>query len=367
MPDEPMTLPPAPSERDVPRRPYVPEGRRGRGAAFWMAILMFFLLLGSAGLNFFLLVLLVSGPLSIDPPKGPKPLKEVTQEGSGDQKLLVLPIEGVISEKEGFSILGRSEDLPEKVKGHLRQAAKDRSVRAVILRVNSPGGGVTASDTISRHIARFKAERPDVQIVAYFDDLAASGGYYVACGAHHIVAHPTNLSGSIGVLMTSFNAAELLKKVGIEPRVLTSGKYKDILSTYRPMTPDEEQLLRGIVNEMYERFVDVVAAGRKKLTRDQVKKLADGRVYTASQALKAGLVDELGTFEDAVAATRKLAGLTGSARLITYQKPAGLLELLEGAGVRGPARGELRLSLDVEGLSAASRPHFLYLWDGRLR
>lgn len=188
----------------------------------------------------------------------------------------------------------------------LHEADESSDIKAIVVRVNSPGGGVGASQEIYREITKIK----DKKVVVSMGSVAASGGYYVACGAEKIYANPGTLTGSIGVLMEFADVAELMGKIGLKGYVIKSGEYKDIGSPLRPMSDSEKELLQGVINNTYQQFVKVVAKGRK-LPEEYVKGLADGRIFTGEQAKDLKLVDELGNLEDAIDGAAKLAGIKG--------------------------------------------------------
>ncbi len=197
-------------------------------------------------------------------------------------------------------------------------------VRAIVLAINSPGGGVAASETI--YHALEQVEKP---VVAYFGDVAASGGYYIAMAADEIVANRATLTGSIGVIAVFPHAEKLMDKVGIQVVVVKSGPHKDMGSLFREMTPEERAHIQSIVNGMYDRFVEVVAQGRK-MPADEVRQLADGRIYSGEQALELGLVDALGFEDDAVQRAAALAGLTQPPRVVRYYPGLSPWSLLFG-------------------------------------
>lgn len=191
----------------------------------------------------------------------------------------------------------------------IRDAAEDDSVKALLLNINSGGGSATAAEEIGRELKRFK-ETTNKPIVATMSDMGASAAYWIAaCSSDKIYANSTTLTGSIGVYMPYMNTQELFKKIGIKTDKIKSGPYKDILSNDRPMTEAEKILLQNMVNEIYNEFITVVVTGRK-MDEAHVRNLADGRIYTGSQAKNLGLVDELGNYYDALAAAGKLAEIT---------------------------------------------------------
>ena len=198
----------------------------------------------------------------------------------------------------------------------LRRAGKDKSVKGVLLNINSPGGSVTSAEEISEEIQRFKKDTGK-PIVATMGDAGASAAYYIAANCDKIYANPSTLTGSIGVYIGSKNLEELYKKIGISDVMIKSGVHKDILSGARPMTPEERAILQSMVDEMFEDFLKTVSTGRK-LPMEQVRALADGRVYTGRQAQKLKLVDELGNYYDALTATAEMAQISGEPTVLRY-------------------------------------------------
>jgi protease-4 len=288
----------------------------------------------------------------------PEPLVETVVFGESGPKILMIDIDGVISEsrdERGF-LEPAEESMLARVREQLDRARKDASVRAVLLRINSPGGTVTASDILYQELVRFKQER-SVPVVAHLMGVAASGGYYVAMAADELIAQPTGITGSIGVIFVGVNLSGLMKKYGIEDQTLTAGAQKDAGSWLRPMKPAERAHLQSVLDDMHERFKQVVASGRHGLDRTRIDELADGRIYSASQAKENGLVDGLGDLEQTVAATERRAGLA-SARVVTYHRPR---EYRQNLYTQGPAAPGL-LRLELAPSLPLARPGFLYLW-----
>jgi len=243
----------------------------------------------------------------------------------------VIRIEGVIvSGKEPDLALTTSGNAySESIIERLERADSDPAVKAIVLRVNSPGGGIVATDEI--YTALKKLEKP---VVASMGEMAASGGYYVSCAAGEIIANPATLTGSIGVISTVPNFEELLDKIGIEMLVIKSGTMKDELSPYREPTEEEIALWQAITDEAYEQFLGVVVEERE-LDPEEAREMADGRVYTGQQALDLGLVDRLGNLPDAIELAAELGGIEGEPRVIEYQRTPSLMEmLLSGLGPR---------------------------------
>ena len=249
---------------------------------------------------------------------GEDKLKEVVLVPSpAREKVLMIDIDGTISSTLETSFLGREKSVVSRVFERLQRAAADPEVKAVLLRLDTPGGEVTASDIIYHEILRFK-ERTGKPVVGLMMSVAASGGYYIASACDSIIAHPSTLTGSIGVISIFPNVESLLGKVGVKVNVIKSGPAKDSGSPFRDMTEDEKKLFQGVIDEYYADFLAVVEKGRKgKIAGAELRTIADGRVYTAPQALKLGLIDALGYFDDAFAKVRELASLK-SAKVVAY-------------------------------------------------
>jgi protease-4 len=281
--------------------------------------------------------------------------RQVTIRSGGPKKVVVIPVEGVITMQGPY---GGGTDPVELYKRRLQRAAKDDSVAAVILSINSPGGGITATDIMHKATVDFrkKTGRP---VVGCMMDVAASGGYYLAAACDHVVAHPTSLTGSIGVMMPLYDVTGLMSKIGVKTRFVTSGPFKLMGSPFVDRGEEQEaadrKILQDMVDRMYSRFVQVVADGRK-MDVEKVRELADGRIFTGEQAKAEGLVDAVGYFEDAVRAAEKLSGATAT-RIVTDRHQVTFLELLSGqARARAEPAARLRRLLS-DGLG---RP--LYLW-----
>ncbi|HYY05349.1 MAG TPA: signal peptide peptidase SppA [Candidatus Limnocylindria bacterium] len=292
--------------------------------------------------------------------RGERPLEETRLEGKGRAKVLLVDVSNVITDLPSKHVFGllEEESTVERVHAELKKAADDDRVKALVLRVNSPGGGVTASDQVYGEIVRFKQERK-VPVVAALGDLAASGGYYVACAADRIVAQPTTTTGSIGVIMTSLNLEGLLAKVGVRNQTFKAGEHKDILSPLRGATPEERRIIQSILDDLHARFVRVVRDSRPKLDQSRLAELTDGRIFDAPQALAAGLIDQIGDLHAALEAAKTAAGVD-EARVVAYRRPDEMRENIYSAARGAPAQVNV-LPVDL-GALAASGPRFMYLW-----
>jgi protease-4 len=276
-------------------------------------------------------------------------------------KIAIIDVEGMILNSRSSSLLGASGENPVSLfRERLDAAAEDPHVKAVVLRINSPGGAVTASDIMYQELNHFRADTHK-PVVACMLDVAASGAFYLAMGCDRVYAHPSTVTGSIGVIMSLYNASGLFSKLGVSSDPIKSGPNKDLGNPGRPMTPEERAILQGMVNSFYDQFVHVVADGRH-LPEKEVRALADGRVYTGLDAQKAGLVDEIGYLEDAVQTAMALAGIK-DARIIAYDRSEGYRGSIYASVPKIPS--QINVKLDLPGLSGpgGAGAAFLYLWE----
>ncbi len=291
-----------------------------------------------------------------------RPLTEETVEGKTGPKILLMDVSGMISDEGTQPILSLGTPPPRvpllvRVREELKKAEEDKQVQALIVRINSPGGTVTASDILYREILSFK-ERTHRPVVAVMMDVAASGGYYLALAADTIIAHPTTVTGSIGVIMLSVNAEGLMQKIGVAAVTIKSAEHKDMGSPFRTLTAEERAVFQAVIDDLQRQFLAKVIAHRK-LAPETARKLADGRVYTADQALAHGLIDKIGYMSDAVATAKQAAGLD-KARVIVYHRPRQYRATYYARAEDTPVASADALS----GMAsmAASGPRFLYLW-----
>jgi protease-4 len=231
----------------------------------------------------------------------------------GANKVALVKLEG---------LLVTSEDVIEE----LTDYAEDSSIKAIVLRIDSPGGGVVASQEIYNAVKNARKEGKIV--VASMGTVAASGGYYVAAAADKIVANPGTLTGSIGVKMEFANIEKLLEKVGVRGLVVKAGEYKDVGSPFRDMTEPEKKLIQGVIDDVHSQFIKAVAEGRK-LKEDEVRSIADGRIFTGRQALELKLVDRLGDLADSIRIAGELVGIKGKPRVVEKKKNIPFLDYLK--------------------------------------
>ncbi len=340
----------------------------GRPVSFYLAIFLAMLLVLSVGLNLVLLVVGVvrsaAGGLGIsDVSDSNFEIVGVSGDSDARERILRVPIEGAIAESSS-PLIGAPGGTVTQVERALRLAKGDDSIKGVLLFVNSPGGGVTDSDLIYRKIRAFRTET-DKPVVALFGDMAASGGYYVACACEHIMAQGTTITGSIGVILSQWNFAEAAQKLGIKSVDIVSARtpYKAMLSSTKPVDEKEVAMARALVDEMYDRFVDVVAEGRPGFDRDRarIEKLADGRIYSAQQAREVGLIDGVGTEHDAIELLKARCKI-GAAKVVEQRRRIGFFDVLTGAHKPLPAPS-LEQALG-QFVGKTTGPRLLYFWPG---
>jgi protease-4 len=289
----------------------------------------------------------------------PQPLQEQEIGGKGDAKILLVDISNVITDQEDQGPFGVNQrpGMTARVREELEKAADDDRIKAVLLRINSPGGTVTASDIIFHELMRFKEEHR-LPVVAHLMDMGTSGAYYVALAADQIVASPTTVTGSVGVIMAGVNFSGLMDKLGVKNQTFKAGKHKDMGSPLRPLTPDDQDLMQGVLDDMHERFLGLVHERRPAMSAEALKTISDGRIVTASQALQAGLVDQIGYSDDAIQLAKQRAGIR-EARIIMYRRPTEYAENIYSRASTGAPQVNL-VNFDLGGLSRSSQ--FLYMW-----
>jgi protease-4 len=299
--------------------------------------------------------------ISLDLTPRIRPLEEETVEGRGDAKILLLDISGFLSDETPSGTLTIGTPPPRvpmlvRLREELKKAADDPKVRALVVRINSPGGTVTASDIMFRELDDFK-RTSRIPIVASMMDVAASGGYYVALAADTIVAHPTTVTGSIGVIMISLNAEGLMQKVGLAAAAIKSGERKDMGSPFRQLTPEERAIFQSVIDDLHRQFVAKLVE-RRRITAATAATLADGRIYTAEQALGHKLIDRIGYIPDALEAARHAAGLD-EARVVVYKRPREYRATYYARSETDA--GTFAMLSQLAGLTAGG-PKFLFLW-----
>ncbi|WP_319522417.1 signal peptide peptidase SppA [uncultured Desulfosarcina sp.] len=246
------------------------------------------------------------------------PLREMTLEGTAEERVALIPITGIITDKPKGRLMQQTPGVVQEVVSHLHLAEKDDRVKAVLFNIDTPGGNTTASDILYHEIVSFK-ERTGKKIVVCMMNLATSGGYYISLPADMILAHPTTVTGSVGVILMRPEISGLMEKIGVGVKVNKSGMNKDMGSPFRPITPEEENLLQELADRLGQRFVNLVKQHRQ-LDGQQLARVADARIFLAEDALELGLVDKIGYLQDAIDAARQLADLDADVRVVTYRR-----------------------------------------------
>jgi protease-4 len=283
-------------------------------------------------------------------------------------KIALVDVEGVILNAKESGLMCSGENMMALAVEKLQKAAADPQVKAVVVRVNTPGGGVTASDIIYREVVKIREgdkarKHPPKPVVAAMLDTAASGGYYIACGADEIMAQPTTVTGSIGVVMLTYSAKGLLDKVGVTTDAIKSGPRKDMGSPFKPMDPEDRKIFQDMINEFYTAFVHVVACSRTKLTEARIRQLADGRVYSGCQAQKLGLVDRIGGLDEALVRAKELAKID-SARVVMYHRPTGYRGSIYSAWEPLPVQKQQGNLINIQVPDVLQQQGmFMYLWQ----
>lgn len=297
---------------ELPQSFEIKKGRPSRGLVFSLGVLLLFAIAG--GMSYFL----------------PDELAR--------KKIGLVEVKGVIT------------DATETTR-QLSKHRKDQSIRGIVLRIDSPGGAVAPSQEIYTEVLRFK--QSNKKVFASMGSVAASGGYYIASAADQIIANPGTLTGSIGVIMTFANIEQLMNKIGLQPEVMKSGKFKDTGSPTRPMLPEERKLLQDVVDNVYGQFVEAVAQGRK-MDIDAVKKLADGRIYTGKQAYDLKLVDRMGSLEDTIRLLGQSVGIEGEPKVVQEKPTLGFWDWFVQSSVPERLMGSVPMNF----------PLLQYLWTG---
>ncbi len=316
------------------------------------------------GLLVIIMVTACSGPRIKLFSEAPEPLKEFTLEGSGTDRILLIPVNGLISDMPKKGLIGTSPSLVEQVVSQMNKAEKDKRIKAVLLKINSPGGTITASDLLYHEILSFK-EKTGAKIIISMMDIATSGAYYISLPADMIIPHPTTVTGSVGVIFLQPKVTGLMNKIGLGVDVKKFGKNKDMGSPFRDSSDEEQKLMQSAVNDFGERFISLVQKHRKP-EKQALAEIATARIFLADQAQKIGLVDKIGYLSDAVKESKKLAGITGDARVVVYRRtefPEDNYYNIAGVASEGLNYSIINIEIPE---SLILKTGFYYLWPGAI-
>ena len=335
-----------------PPFPYPPPPKRGGAGRAIFVTLLLVLLLFSGVLNLVLIAGSVGGGAA-------GITQQTVHAGGGKDKVAVVPLRGIID-----------TPLSAQFDRFMDTAEADSAVKAVVIEIDSPGGTVTASDEIYHRIKGFKTKR-NIPIVVSMGSLATSGGYYAACGADHVFAQPTTFTGNIGVLLPRYNFHKLMEKYGVEETTIvsTGAPFKNAGSSFRPETPEEKKYMQELADSAFVQFKDVVSKGRNSRLKGNLEDVANGKVYSATNAKDLGLIDQVGYLEDAQAFAQSTAGLTNPT-VIRYQDPPSLMDVLlasrsnVGSVLSGEGAG-VTIKIDQNLIHELGTPRPLYLWRGQ--
>jgi protease-4 len=294
-------------------------------------------------------------------PDATDPLQEFTIQGTETGKVLVIPIKGIISDWPQWGYLRERPSMVQEVVSQLRLAEEDDEIKAVLLSINSPGGTSTASDILYHEILAYK-ERTDAKVVVAMMDVATSGGYYVSLPSDFIFAHPTTITGSIGVIFMRPRVTGLMEIIGFDMEVNKSGRNKDIGSPFRETTEEEQKILQGLTDGLGKRFVSLVAKHRK-LDENALSDISTARIYLADEAVEQGLVDKIGYLSDAVIKAKELAGLPEDAKVVVYRRveyPDDTIYNTATTQYRG--KGMSLINLGLPDSMTSLHTGFYYLW-----
>lgn len=276
-------------------------------------------------------------------------------------KIAVIDVDGLMVNKRRSGLLWTGENPVSLFVEKLDKAADDSSVKAVVLRLNSPGGTVSASDIMYHELLEFK-RATGKPVIACIVGLGCSGGYYLACGCDGVIVQPTAVTGNIGTIFQTFSIAGTMEKIGVKAVTIKSGELKDLASPLHDLSDDERQVLEGVVDDLYQQFLDVVRRGRPKLSEQRIRDLADGRVFTAKQALRGGLVDKTGYMKDAIEWAKELSGVE-KARTVIYHRPSSYTPNAYGSAVANMQGLGPLINIDLPDWLASGESQFLYLWQ----
>lgn len=285
------------------------------------------------------------------------PLREFTLQGKGKEKILMISVKGMISDASEKGLLRSQPSIVQRVVSQLRKAERDADIKAILLKINSPGGTVTASDILYHEIMAFKRKK-GVKVTVAMMDLAASGAYYISLPADMIMAHPTTVTGSVGVIFMRPKVMGLMGKIGMGVEVNKSGKNKDMGSPFREATNEEQKIFDGLIKSLARQFIKRVAKHRN-ISHKDLSEISGARIYLAREARKLGLIDKIGYLSDAISETKSMAGLPKNAKVVVYRRTEYPDDNLYNTTMKYNGKALIHL-----GLPEVATPHtgFYYLW-----
>ncbi len=292
------------------------------------------------------------------------PLKEVVLEGTGEDKVLVLSIDGPISDKPKEGLLKSRPGMVQEFVSHLKLAEKDPKIKALLLKVNSPGGPVTASDILYHEISAYK-ERSGAKLVVAMMDVAASGGYYLSLPADWIMAHPTTVTGSVGVIFMRPGVSGFMEKFGFAMNVSKSGDQKDMGSPFRASNEADEAIFQELTDQMADRFYGLVEKHRP-VSPEQMRQITTARIFLAPDAKKLGLVDEVGYLKDAVAKAKSLAGIAADAKVVTYRRHESPEDHIYKSSAQAPVTDGGAGVPNLNRIAGLPEAGFYYIWPSAI-
>ena len=290
---------------------------------------------------------------------GSIPLREFTLQGKERGKVVLIPVRGVISDAPEKGLLYSKPSMVQDVVSQIRLAEQDDQVRAIVLKVDSPGGSITASDILYHEIAALK-KRTGMKVIVAMMGMATSGGYYISLPSDFIVAHPTTVTGSIGVIFIGPKVKGLMDKIGVDMEVTKSGVNKDMGSPFRDSTEEEKAIIKGLIKDLGNRFFDLVV-NHRKLDAKQQEQVFSAKVLLAEEALQLGLIDRIGYLDDALLEAKKRSGLTENAKVVVYRRTEYPDDNVYNTFTNQSPEGKFSF-VDIGLENSLTRPGFYYLW-----
>jgi protease-4 len=327
------------------------------GKRIWLYVQLLMLLIFLAGCN--------TGAFQIEVIPADKELKETqVQKDQGwfiSDRIAIIDVEGTMANERQGGLLRAGDNPVSLFIEKLDKAARDADVKAVVLRMNSPGGTVVAADIMYHRLQEFKRKTKKPVIVCV-TGMACSGGYYLSCAGDGIIAQPSSVVGNIGTIFQTYSISGTLDKIGVKTVTIKSGQFKDIGSPFHDMSESERKVLEGVNQELFQLFVDVVRKGRSAIGEQKLQELTDGRVFTAKQALDEKLIDRIGYLADAIAWAKKSAGVK-KAKVVMYHRPSSYTPNVYSSTSSKVSGLEALVNIELPDWLTTGGAQFLYLWQ----